>query len=166
MSEQNQTGAARSAPRDLNMLRSKRPRNSFDAQDSAAGGAGSSAPSAPPATNFKGKAVPDVPPEKRFVMVSNWDRPGPNQLVELDLKLLQDFRPRLLMHILMDPPQKTKTGECFWRTDMDTPTYKTYVNSLQHGELLLAQGASLPHVLRTMQDVPVGVPLPGGTSPP
>ena len=70
------------------------------------------------------------------------------------------LRPRLLMHILMDPPQKTKTGECFWRTQMDTATYKTYVNSLQHGELLLAQGASLPHVLRTMQyeDVPVGVP--------
>jgi len=120
--------------------RAKRPRD-------AAGGAEAAAPKGPTAAS---------PP--RFALVSCFDKR--DELVEVDVRLLEQFDCRLYAVIKHNAPAVDHAGRLFWRCGMTRAMLQTFVRSLEHGELSLSKNVSVAEAMTTFEyeNVPVGVP--------
>jgi hypothetical protein len=92
------------------------------------------------------------------VYVSCWDEPS--KLMELDLGVIDMYKPRLLTKILRDPPLKTPSGVNYWTTGMPTAVFKTFVQSLKYGHLVISRGAGVPEALAMMDYENVSLVIP------
>ena len=79
-----------------------------------------------------------------YRFVSCYDEP--NRLLEINVNILERFRPRLYCHIMHDEPSIDNVGRPFWRTDMRLAVFATLYQSLKKMRLVLAEGASLAEV--------------------